>query len=75
MPKKITLLWYETLEPNSQVHGGRKKSRPTPILSLFYPSSEGWLSKIVANLRGTWVAQSVGHLTLALGSGHDLTVS
>ena len=24
--------------------------------------------------RGTWVAQSVEHLTLDLGSGHDLTI-
>ena len=26
------------------------------------------------NLRGTWVAQLVKHLTLDFGSGHDLTV-
>ena len=25
-------------------------------------------------LRGTWVAQSVKHLTLGVGSGYDLTV-
>ena len=25
-------------------------------------------------MRGTWVIQSVEHLTLAFGSGHDLTV-
>ena len=27
-----------------------------------------------ANCKGTWVAQSVEHLTLGIGSGHDLMV-
>lgn len=50
MPKKITLLWCGTLGPNSQVGGGRKKSRPIAILSLFYPPSDPQLLKIVSIL-------------------------
>lgn len=45
MSKKITRLECRNLSPNSQVHGGRKKSRPIPILCLFYPPSEPWLLK------------------------------
>ena len=42
------------------------------IFCFKYLSSPIYLKKIKS--RGTWVAQSVEHPTLDLGSGHDLTV-
>lgn len=45
MSKKITWLECRNLSLNSQVREGRKKSRPIPILCLFYPPSDPRLLK------------------------------
>ena len=33
-----------------------------------------WIKNLNGKARGTWVAQSVKHLTLGFGSGHDLMI-
>ena len=47
-------------------------------IASFNEQRAKWLSHIRAYVKsvswGTWVAQSVKHLTLDFGSGHDLTV-
>ena len=67
--------WSQTTSsPSSRWQVGLKLSKRYRLTQF----SNGWgrISKHLkcSSFRGAWVAQTVKHLTLALGSGHDLMV-
>ena len=51
----------------------RYETEPSSV--LMRPVSQVSIGRIFDFYWGSWVAQSVEHLTLGFGSGHDLTVS
>ena len=82
LPPKLQLLLGHRdtihLLPLSSPFGGYNRSMLMPVfgVSTSCVGSHNPAHVSVSNsfIRGTWVAQSVKHLTLDFGLGHDLTV-